>query len=303
MAISLRAIFFLLPCAAVLAQHDVAAPLHAGDPAPAIDWSKVVRSSASAKHSPTLTGQYTVLQFLPLTPNVQGVTRWNDLIAKFADQPVQFVWVATEPWSAIEPFLRDHPIDGWLLIDEKRELARAWQGDSGGNVIVDPTGRIAGFTFIVQAEQVAGILAGKAVAIPRDTPDDQVFKLLAEDKVRLESEQERFDRPVVSEKPDIPASYEVHITASTTKGTVGSAGPDFWTQRGFDLKAMVAMVYETEPSRVVLPHRSITTKNSILLQCCRRRKTRMPSTSSCSAPSKNTSKFPRLSRANRPMFT
>ena len=257
MAIHLHAVLFLLLSASVFAQDqdDAAAPIRAGDPAPEIDWTRIMRSPASAKYSPTMTGQYTVLQFLPVTPNAQAVARWNDMIAKFTDQPVRLVWIATEPWSAVEPFLRDHPLDGWLLIDEKRDLARTYGGTLGGTVIIDPSGRIAGFTSFLQAEQLTGILAGNAVAIPRGTPDDQVFRLLGglDGKVRLESEPERFDPPRPSEKPAIPPSYEVHITASTTKGTIGSAGPDFWVQRGFDLKTIVSMIYETEPGRVVLP--------------------------------------------------
>jgi uncharacterized protein (TIGR03435 family) len=251
-AIPLQSTLFLLLSATVFGQ-DAVAPLRAGDPAPGIDWTRVARSPASAKYSPTLTGQYTVLQFLPVTPNTQGIARWNDMIAKFADQPVQFVWIVPEPRSAVEPFLHDHQVDGWLLIDEKREVARAYGSEPGENVIIDPAGRIAGFTFIVQAEQLTGILAGNAVVIPRDTPEDEVFKLLAQGKVRLASEPQRFYAPPPSEKPGIPPSYEVHITPSTTKGTYASWGPDFWEQRGFDLKAIVSMVYEKEPSRVVLP--------------------------------------------------
>jgi hypothetical protein len=92
MAIPLQALLLLLLSSAVFAQvPDNAAPLRAGDPAPGIDWTPVLRSPASAKYSPSLTGQYTVLQFLPVTPNTQAVGRWNEMIAKFTDQPVQFV--------------------------------------------------------------------------------------------------------------------------------------------------------------------------------------------------------------------
>jgi uncharacterized protein (TIGR03435 family) len=253
MAIPLQAVLFLLLSAAVFAQDDDSVPLRAGDRAPEIDWSQVVRSPASAKFSPTLTGQYTILRFLPVTPNTQAIARWNDLIARFSGQPIQFVWISYEPSSAAEPFLRDHPMGGWLLIDEKRDIARAYGVTFGDDVVIDPSGRIAGFTPSLPEEQLKSILAGNAVAIPRHTPDDQVFKLLTKGKVRLESEPQRFDPPRASEKPNIPPSYEVHITASTTKGINASAGPDFWVQRGFDLKTIVSAIYETEPSRVVLP--------------------------------------------------
>ncbi len=230
------------------------ASVKAGDPAPEMDWGKVVRAPVTAKYAPGLTGLYTVLQFLPnVTANAQAIGRWNEMIAKFADRPVQFVWIASEPRSAVEPFLRDHPMQGWLLIDETSAIARAYGGELADDVIVDPSGRIAGFTSFLQAEQLTGILAGNAVAIPRGVGDDQVLKLLADGKVRLETEPERFEPPRSPEKPDIPPSYEVHISASTTKGTNGSAGPDFWVQRGFDLKTIVSVAWEKDPSRVVLP--------------------------------------------------
>jgi uncharacterized protein (TIGR03435 family) len=253
MAIALQTALFLLLSATLFAQDDAAVPVRAGDPAPEIDWTRVVRSPASAKYQPTLTGQYTILRFLPVTPNTQAIARWNELIAKLTDQPVRFVWITSESSSAVGPFLRDHPMEGWLLSDEKSEIESAYGVKLGSDVIIGPSGRIAGFTMFLEAEQLKDILAGNTVAIPRNTPDDQAFALLKEGKVRLDSEPQRFDAPRAPEKPDVPPSYEAHITASTTKGTVGSAGPDFWVQRGFDLKAIVSMIYETEPGRVVLP--------------------------------------------------
>ncbi len=230
----------------------------AGDRAPDIDWSRIVRSPEAAKYRPNLAGQYTVLQFLPnVTANAQAISRWNELIAKFRDKPVQFIWITSERWSAVEPFLREHPMDGWLLVDEKNEAAHAYGCNGGEDAIVDPAGRIVGFTSFLQAEQLAGVLDGNAVAIPRHAEDEQVIKLLAGGllaggKVRLESEPDRFD-PFVSRKPDISPSYDVHISSSKTKGTDSSSGPDFWVQRGFDLKTIVSMVYERDLSRVTLP--------------------------------------------------
>lgn len=227
--------------------------LKAGDPAPEIDWNKIVQSPASAKYRPNLAGQYTVLQFLPIRVNLQAIARWNDLSLKFQDKPVQFVWVGSEPWPEVEPFIKEHPIDGWLLIDEKREIAAAY-GVLGQVVIIDPSGRIAGFTWFLDAHQLSAILDGNAVAISQDTGDDQVMKLLAGGRIRLEDEPDRLPDPAaVPVKPDVPPSYEVHISPSSTKGTNSSAGPDYWVQRGFDLKSIAAMVYEKEPARVEIP--------------------------------------------------
>ena len=80
---------FLFVLVASVAFGQDAAPVKAGDRAPEIDWTKIVQSPESAKYQPSLSGEYTVLQFLPpVTPNAQAVDRWNELIAKFRDQPV-----------------------------------------------------------------------------------------------------------------------------------------------------------------------------------------------------------------------
>lgn len=117
--------FLFVSATAAFAQG--AAPVRAGDRAPEIDWSKIVQSPESAKYQPSLTGQYTVLQFLPpVTANPQAIGQWNKLIAKFRDRPVQFIWIATEKWTRVQPFLREHPMGGWLLIDEKTDAAHAY---------------------------------------------------------------------------------------------------------------------------------------------------------------------------------
>jgi uncharacterized protein (TIGR03435 family) len=253
MAVTARFLLFLLGAVTTVLGQDTV-PAKAGDRAPEIDWTKVVQSPESAKYQPSLTGQYTVLQFVPpVTPNAQAIGQWNKLIAQFRDQPVQFVWIASENWSLVQPFLREHPMRGWLLIDEKNDIAREYGCEMGGDVIVDPLGKIAGFTPFPDPQQLSGVLDGKAVAIARGTEDHQVFKLLEGGKVRLEAEPERTDPPRSPEKPDIAPSYEVHISPSKTKGTDGSSGPDFWVQRGFGLKTMTSMVYEKDPSRVALP--------------------------------------------------
>ena len=129
MAARLRVFHFVFALAAVFGQDTV--PVKAGGRAPEIDWTGIMRSPDSVKYRPNLTGQYTVLQFLPITPNAQAIDRWNDLIAKFDDKPVQFVWIASERWSEVDPFLREHPMSGWLLVDEKKEAARAYGCEMG----------------------------------------------------------------------------------------------------------------------------------------------------------------------------
>lgn len=87
-------------------------------------------------------------------------------------------------------------------------MPRAYGIEMGGDVIVDPTGKIAGFTSFLQPEQLSAVLDGRAVAILRGTEDDEVVKLLEGGKVRLEADPERhhFGSPGMPANPDIAPS-------------------------------------------------------------------------------------------------
>src|SRR5947209_20270450 len=56
-------------------------------------------------------------------------------------------------------------------------------------------------------------------------------------------------------KPDYPPSYQVHIspTTKTEDGTSTTIAPDYWIARGFELKAVIASVYQVDPSRLDFP--------------------------------------------------
>jgi hypothetical protein len=61
-------------------------------------------------------------------------------------------------------------MSGWLLIDEKGEIARAY-GSDFSDAIIDPSGTIAGFTTFLDANQLSAVLDGNAVATPPDVRD------------------------------------------------------------------------------------------------------------------------------------
>jgi uncharacterized protein (TIGR03435 family) len=173
------------------------------------------------------------------------------LVAKFAGQPVQFVRIASEYQPPLDPWLEKHPVSGCLLLDPLGATAQAYGMEFGG-AIIDANGRIAGFTFAEPAErQIKAVQEGRSIAIKGDANDSQMDGILTGRSVRLDSEPHRM--PVPEGKPDIAPSLEVRISPSKTNGTEGTQGPDWWVQRGFDLKAVIAKVYEKDPSRIVLP--------------------------------------------------
>jgi uncharacterized protein (TIGR03435 family) len=229
-------------------------PVKAGDRAPSLTFTKIVQAGSALGGPQSLFGQTTVLYFLrPVSINEQAVTRWNELVEQFADRPVNFVWIATEEEETLEPFLKAHPIRGWLALDPEEDSYKAYGIEGAGGVLIDPHGIIIGFTSMnPEANQIQAVLDGRAIAIKGDPTEAQMDAFFKGNLVRVNAEPDRVPPP--PQKPDLPPpSEEVHIAPSETHGNTGSSGPDHWMQRGFDLKTIVAMVSETDPSRVELP--------------------------------------------------
>jgi uncharacterized protein (TIGR03435 family) len=225
------------------------APVKAGDIAPNLVWTRILAGGDPG----SLFEHVTVIGFLPaVSPNESLVSRWNQLVAKFAGQPVHFVWIASEYQPPLDPWLEEHPVSGCLLLDPLGATAQAYGVEFGG-AIIDANGRVAGFTFMMPEErQIKAVQEGRAIAIKGDANDSQMDAILAGRAVRLDSEPHR--TPAPEGKPDIPPSLEVQISPSKTNGTNENRGPDWWVQRGFDLKAVIAKVYEKDRSRIVLPN-------------------------------------------------
>lgn len=142
-------------------------------------------------------------------------------------------------------------MSGCLLLDPLGATAHAYGVEFGG-AIIEPNGRVAGFTFMLPEEkQIKAVQEGRAIAMKGDAEDSQMDAILSGRAVRLDAEPHR--TPVPEGKPDIPPSFEVRISPSKTDGTGDNQGPDWWALRGFDLKAAIARVYEKDRSRIVLP--------------------------------------------------
>jgi hypothetical protein len=228
-------------------------PVRAGDRAPSLTFTKVVHAGSASGGPQSLFGQTTVLNFLPpVSINEHAVIRWNKLVQQFADKPVNFVWIATEEEETLVPFLKTHPVRGWMVLDPQEESYQAYGIELGDGVLIDARGMIAGFTFGgPEAEQLQAVLDGRAIAIKGDPTEAQRKAFFKGNLVRVNAEPHRMPRP---QKPDLPPpSEEVYISPSQTDGTIGASGPDHWMHRGFDLQAIVAMISETDPSRVELP--------------------------------------------------
>src|SRR5215471_788000 len=98
------------------------APVKAGDLAPNLTWGKIVSSTPTSAGPLNLLEQTTVLLFLPpVSQNREAVSQWNKLVEEFAGTPVNFVWIANEPEESLLPFVKTHPVRGWLVLDPQQE--------------------------------------------------------------------------------------------------------------------------------------------------------------------------------------
>ena len=250
----LRFAVSLLVIGAVTVFGQDAIPVRAGDLAPNLIWTKILVAAGPHENGPgSLLGQVTVLVFFPnISANEKLVSHWNQLVSKFSDQPVHFISITSEESPALDSWIEKHPVKGCLLFDPKEETAKAYGAEMSDGVMIGADGRIAGFNFMIPEEQqIRAVQEGHALAIRGDANDAQMNEILAGRAVRLDAAPRRI--PMPTGKPDIAPSYEVHISSSSTNGTDSSGGPDWFVQRGSDLKSIISTVYGKDPSRIVLP--------------------------------------------------
>lgn len=225
----------------------------AGDPAPDIEYSKVLHSpGASSDPAPwtsaNFSGQVTVITFFPdTTDNVQAVTRWNALIKQFSNKPVQFVWLTGEKESSLLPWLAEHPVEGWVLLDVEGDTGRAYGLEMPESVVIGADHNIIGFDEGIEPtkEVLEAALGGRIRTEPVKPEPGAMQASLKSGVVLLKAEPLRV--PFVDEhRPKFPPSFEVHITPNTENGSFSAGGDDYWTVRGLSLKMVIAKTYDME---------------------------------------------------------
>lgn len=232
---------------------EVSMPVKAGDPAPNLTWTKVIASDANSVGPQNLSGTAVLLFVGPVSINEETLSHWNNLVQQFADKQVNFVWIANEKEELLAPFLKMHPVRGWMVLDPEEQSFKAYGIEGGDAVLINSNGKIAGFTSMPPSpDQIQAVLDGRAVAVKGEPTEAQLDAFFEGKAVRLEAEPSRFDfHP--TQKPDLSPSDEVHISPSHAEGTDSSTGPDYWIRRGFELKAIISEISGATASRVDVP--------------------------------------------------
>jgi len=75
-----------------------------------------------------LKGQAVVVEFWATWCDscTEALPHMNRLRAAFKDKPVVFLSITIEPRETVEKFLLDHPMTGWIGLDEDEKLHRAF---------------------------------------------------------------------------------------------------------------------------------------------------------------------------------
>jgi uncharacterized protein (TIGR03435 family) len=232
-------------------------PTKAGDVAREISFSKAWHDGDPASWSlGNFDGRLTVVSFLPyVSGNLDSVNRWNALVDQFASKPVQFAWVAGEKEETLFPFLREHPVKGWLFNDLDGATGKAYGLEDPETIFIGGDHRIIGFQPGLEppAETIDGILENRVTTTPPAPDLKSALAFAQSSQVLLSAEPHRMPRPQ-DNRPAFAPSYEVHIQVSADKNSGGnSRSYDYWSLKGYTVRRALAEALDVNPIRIVLP--------------------------------------------------
>lgn len=239
-------------------QHGIYGPVtkspQAGDNAPDLVFQQALNSGGPATWtSANFSGQVTVLGFFPdTTDNLRTASEWNSRVIEFAAKPVQFVWITSESPSTLEPWLKEHPLRGWVLVDSTGATGRMYGQEAPSTVIVGPDRRIVGFdvAFVPAARTLDAVLEGRIVTTPPDPSELQSF--MASGLVLLRSEAMRIPR-AEDKRPKFPPSFDLHVSPSKSIGHGDFGSNDYRSLQGFDIKSALLTLYGVSATRMDFP--------------------------------------------------
>jgi hypothetical protein len=193
----------------------VTARPHAGDLAPDLTFTKTLNHPANDAWSPyNLGGQLIVLVFFPdTTHNLQSVNLWNAVVDKFGSKRVEFVWITGERESTLLPWLLQHPIKGWVLLDRAGKTGNAYGMELPANVLVGANRKLVGYFMGIQEidDLIAAVQDGRITTTHPTKANLKAF--LESEQVLIEAEPPKFPR-AEDHKPPFPPSFTVHIAPS-----------------------------------------------------------------------------------------
>lgn len=156
----------------LLVSSQCLAAAKVGGPAPAIELDALLPAQSVANATlGALAGKAVVLEFWATWcgPCYFAIPHLNQLAEQFRDKPIQFLSVTDEELPLVESFLKRRPVSGWVGIDRKNALHKAYGYESVPvTVLIDSSGRVAAITHpaALEAHHLEDLLAGRRVELP-----------------------------------------------------------------------------------------------------------------------------------------
>lgn len=103
-----------------------------------------------------LRGKAVVLEFWATWcgPCIEKFPRLTELSKKFADKPVQFIFVTDESLAVTKAFLKRRPVPaGWIAYDAKEAIAAFKVTGRPMTVLIDRSGRVPGEVFTTELDE------------------------------------------------------------------------------------------------------------------------------------------------------
>ena len=147
--------------------------LKAGDKAPPIHADFVLRGPESSRLTwESLRGHVVIIDFWATwcPPCIAGIPHLNALVAKYKNNDVvKFIAVDHEHPGKVLPFLKNHPIDAWNILDTSLSMFKSYTAFGIPHaVIVDRNGVVAAVLNPgdLTEEVIETVLAGKKPKVP-----------------------------------------------------------------------------------------------------------------------------------------
>ncbi|SPE35402.1 exported hypothetical protein [Candidatus Sulfopaludibacter sp. SbA6] len=153
----------LLPLVAALSSGQ---SLKVGEPAPPLALERTIPSGMNAEWD-VLRGKPVVIEFWATwcANCVAEIPRLNELVSKFPE--IQFISISDEQPSAVEPFLAQRPILGWVGLDHAGSTFKTYGIDARPQtMLVDSHGVLRGVLHPAQvtAPVLSDLAAGRPVS-------------------------------------------------------------------------------------------------------------------------------------------
>ncbi len=143
-----------------------------GEVAPPLTLSKTIQGLPATEISwGKLKGKVVVLEFWATWcgPCIKAIPHLNELAEQFKDRPVVFISVTAENEGVVRLFLKNHPMEMSVMLDDFEALNKAFHVTMIPHaVMVDGTGHIAAISPPggIKPENLEEVLAGKKCSLP-----------------------------------------------------------------------------------------------------------------------------------------